>query len=237
MGDDFELLRILIFAAIAAFLVLRLRSVLGRRTGEEQERRSPFSGSRSSSEHNSERETADQHHDNVVTMPDRTRRESGQESAEEEGSQSLAAGLTQIRVADPGFDAGQFVHGARRAFAMIVEAYAKGDTGTLRPLLSDDLYDAFSTAIRERLNQGESLETRVLRMKSADILEARMEGRTALVTVKFVTDQTNVTRGRDGEIVEGDPDEPSEVVDIWTFARNTRASDPNWLLVETRTPN
>lgn len=236
MGDDFELLRILIFAAIAAFLVLRLRSVLGRRTGEEQERRSPFSGSRPSSDHGSEREASDRH-DNVVTMPDRNRHDSELETAEEEGSQSLAAGLSRIRNADPSFDAGQFAHGARRAFAMIVEAYARGDTGTLRPLLSDDLYDAFSAAIRERLNQGETLETRVLQMKAADVLEARMEGRTALVTVKFVTDQTNVTRGPDGEIVDGDPDEPTEVVDIWTFARNTRASDPNWLLVETRTPN
>lgn len=251
MGDDFELLRILIFAAIAAFLVLRLRSVLGRRTGEEQERRTPFSGP---SSERSDREAADQRrgerHDNVVSMPERNRRDEsadadevpdaevpGAEEAGDDGRRSLAAGLNQVRAADPSFDAGQFAHGARLAFAMIVEAYAKGDTGTLRPLLSDDLYDAFSAAIRERLNQGESLETRVLRMKSADILEARMEGRTALVTVKFVTDQTNVTRGRDGEIVDGDPDEPSEVVDIWTFARNTRASDPNWLLVETRTPN
>lgn len=246
MGDDFELLRILIFAAIAAFLVLRLRSVLGRRTGEEQERRTPFSGP---SSERSDREAADQRHgdrhDNVVSMPDRNRRDEGVDAGEaapddaagDEGRQSLAIGLSQIRTADPSFDAGQFAHGARRAFAMIVEAYAKGDTGSLRPLLSDDLYDAFSSAIRERLNSGESLDTRVLRMKSADVLEARMEGRTALVTVKFVTDQTNVTRGRDGEIVEGDPDEPSEVIDIWTFARNTRSSDPNWLLVETRTPN
>lgn len=240
MGEDFELLRILIFAAIAAFLVLRLRSILGRRTGEEQ-RRTPFTGPGSSPDRPAEHEGADvRHGDNVVSLPDRTRREDADEAVEATAAdrhQSLAAGLTQIRIADPSFDAGQFAQGARRAFAMIVEAYAKGDTGTLRPLLSDDLYDEFSKAIRERLNDGETLETQIIHMKSADMLEAGMEGRTATVTIKFVTDQTNTVRNRDGDMVDGHADEPTEVVDIWTFARNTRANDPNWMLVETRTPN
>ena len=180
------------------------------------------------------------HGDNVVTLPDRGRREeSGDvgEAGSADPGPSLSAGLTQIRIADPGFNAGQFADGSRRAFAMIVEAYARGETATLRPLLSDDLYDAFSTAIRERLNSGETLDTQIIHMKSAEMLEARMDGRTAMVTMKFVTDQTNVIRGPDGEVIDGEAAEPSEVIDIWTFARNTRTNDPNWTLVETRTPN
>lgn len=240
MGEDFELLRILIFAAIAAFLVMRLRSVLGRRTGEER-RRTPFSGPGSTTDHSTERETAEARHgDNVVAMPERGRREDIAGSTDldhGEAAQSLSAGITQIRIADPGFDAGQFADGARRAFSFIVDAYAKGDTGTLRPLLSDDLYDEFSKAIRERLAAGETLETQIVDMRAADILEAKMDGRTAMVTMKFVTDQANIVRGHDGEAVDGGAEEPVEVIDIWTFARNTRSNDPNWMLVETRTPN
>jgi predicted lipid-binding transport protein (Tim44 family) len=120
---------------------------------------------------------------------------------------------------------------------MIVEAFANGDTATLRPLLSDDLFDEFGTEIRRRAAEGETHESRIVALREAELLEARMEGRTAYITVKFVSDQINAVRDDNGEVIEGDPETPIEVVDIWTFARNTRASDPNWTLVETRTPN
>jgi predicted lipid-binding transport protein (Tim44 family) len=229
MGGDFNLIQILIFAAVAAFLIYRLRSVLGRRTGHERHRRNPFTpaGEQGQGEQRAP--------DNVVHLPERGRGEEGELSTE--APPSLAAGLTQVRIADPGFDAGSFTHGSKRAFAMIVEAFAKGDTGTLRPLLSDDLFDEFSGEIRRRAAEGEVHETHLVNMKSADILEARMEGRTALVTVKFVTDQINVIRDDQDNVLEGDPEAVHELTDIWTFARNTRASDPNWTLVETRTPN
>jgi len=227
MGGDFNVIQILIFAAVAAFLIYRLRSVLGRRTGHERQRRNPFTPSGEQGEQRAP--------DNVVHLPERARGEEGELPAE--APPTLSAGLTQIRIADPSFDAGSFTHGAKRAFAMIVEAFAKGDTGTLRPLLSDDLFDEFSGEIRRRAAEGEVHETRLVNMKSADILEARMDGRTALVTVKFVTDQINVIRDDQGNVIEGDPEAVHELVDIWTFARNTRAGDPNWTLVETRTPN
>lgn len=231
MGGDFDLIQILIFAAVAAFLIYRLRSVLGRRTGHERQRRHPFEPRGEEARQGAEGRPAD----NVVHLPERARAEG--EELPPEAPPSLAAGLTQVRIADPGFDAGSFTHGAKMAFAMIVEAFAKGDTGTLRPLLSDDLFDEFSSVIRRRVAQGETHETRLVDMKSAEILEARMDGRTAFVTVKFVTEQINVTRDEQGNVVDGDPDTAHELVDIWTFARNTRSSDPNWTLVETRTPN
>lgn len=227
---------ILIFALIAAFLVFRLRSVLGRRTGHERPRRPPFSPPGQRGEHQGAEHPGPEARptDNVVQLPERSRDEP---AAPGDAASSVKAGLTQIQIADPDFNPRNFLQGARMAFGMIVEAFAKGDTATLRPLLSDDLYDAFSTAIRGRLAEGEKHETSVKSIKSAEILEARMDGRTAFVTVKFVSEQVIAVRDEQGDVIEGDAEAPIEVTDIWTFARNTRASDPNWILVETRTPN
>ncbi|WP_448205216.1 Tim44/TimA family putative adaptor protein [Azospirillum sp. sgz302134] len=221
MGDGFVFVEIVIFAMIAAFLVYRLRSVLGRRTGEERQRPNPFSPRTGLP-------------DNVVPMPGRDRPAPAAAPSPDEPV-SLHAALVQIAAADPSFEEKHFLQGARGAFQMIVEAFAKGDTATLRPLLADDVYDNFARAIRERQAAGETLETRIERIADADVVEARMDGRTALVTVKFVSEQMNVVRNRDGAVVDGDPKAVVEAVDVWTFARNTRASNPNWSLVETRT--
>ena len=118
---------------------------------------------------------------------------------------AVAAGLERIRAADPGFDPTAFLEGARMAFEMIVAAFAAGDKAQLRPLLSDEVYKPFSGAIDEREAAGETLETRILQLKSIDIVEAGLAGRMARVTVKFVTDQTNVLRAHDGSIVDGHP--------------------------------
>ncbi|AWJ84017.1 translocase [Azospirillum sp. TSH58] len=214
---------ILIFAMIAAFLVYRLRSVLGRRTGEERQRPNPFTA------------RPNNQPDNVVAMPNRERPVPNAAPSPDEPV-SLATALEQIKAADPSFDEKYFLQGARGAFQMIVEAFAKGDTATLRPLLSDEVYDNFARAVRERQAAGETLETRIETITDADVVEARMDGRTALVTVKFVSEQMNVVRNSAGAVVDGDPNAVVEAVDVWTFARNTRASDPNWSLVETRTP-
>ena len=227
MGEGFYFIDILIFAMIAAFLVYRLRGVLGRRHGEERQRPNPYT-SRPGQEGG----------DNVVTLPDRGRVPPVDvpPPAPDE-PYSLAAGIGQIQANDPTFDEKGFLQGAKAAFGMIVTAFAQGDTPTLRPLLSDDVYDNFAAAIRSRQSSGESLETKVVDIRDADLIEARMDGRTAFVTVKFISEQINVTRDQTGTIVDGDPEQPLEVVDIWTFARNTRSRNPNWTLIETRVPN
>lgn len=226
-GGGFVFIEIVIFAMIAAFLVYRLRSVLGRRTGEERQRPNPYTPPVRPQQNGP---------DNVVPLPDRGR---VAEAAPADTGEpvSLAAALAQIRSADPSFDEKVFLQGASAAFTMVVEAFARADTATLRPLLSDDVYDNFAGAIRERQTAGETLETRIDRIRDADVVEARLDGRTAFVTVKFVSDQMNVTRGADGAVVDGDADKVVEVTDIWTFARNIRSRDPNWLLVETRVPS
>lgn len=227
-GGGFVFIEIVIFAMIAAFLVYRLRSVLGRRTGEERQRPNPYTPPPARPAQNGQ--------DNVVPLPERGRTDAAA-SADAGEPQSLAASLAQIRSSDPGFDEKTFLQGASAAFAMVVDAFAKADTATLRPLLSDDVYDNFANAIRERQAANETLETRIDRIRDADVVEARLDGRTAFVTVKFVSDQMNVTRDSNGAVVDGDADKVVEVTDIWTFARNVRSRDPNWLLVETRVPS
>jgi predicted lipid-binding transport protein (Tim44 family) len=226
MGEGFYFIDILIFAMIAAFLVYRLRGVLGRRHGEERQRPNPYTP-----------RPGQEGGDNVVTLPDRTRPPADIPPPTPGEPYSLAAGIAQIQANDPTFDEKGFMQGARQAFEMIVTAFARGDTPTLRPLLSDDVYDNFAAAIRNRQAADETLETQVVSLHDADLIEARMEGRTAFVTIKFVSDQINVTRNAAGAVVDGDPNQPLEVVDIWTFARNTRSRNPNWTLIETRVPN
>jgi predicted lipid-binding transport protein (Tim44 family) len=226
MNDGLAFIDILIFAMIAAFLVYRLRSVLGRRTGEERQRPNPFSP-----------QPTEQTADNVVQMPPRGPATDPAIPSAPGEPVSLAQGLVLIRQADPSFDEKIFMEGAKGAFAMIVGAFAQGDTAALRPLLADDVYENFARAIRERQSAEEMMETRVDRFEEVDLLEARMDVNTALVTIRFASHQISVTRDPAGTIVDGDPERAVEVIDIWTFARNTRSRDPNWLLVETRVPN
>jgi predicted lipid-binding transport protein (Tim44 family) len=217
---------------IAVFLVYRLRSVLGRRHGEERQRPNPFATPPA------QPGTADaRDRDNVVTLPGRRPGPATTPPVLSDEPRSLADNIAAVRAADPTFDEKTFVQGARAAFGMIVTAFAEGDTATLRPLLSDEVYDNFAGAIRERQRRGETLETRIVEIRDVDLVDAGLEGRNALVTIKFVSDQVNVTRDAQGTVLDGDPEHALEVVDIWTFARNTRSRDPNWTLIETRVPH
>jgi len=224
MSDGFQFFDIILFAMVAAFLVLRLRSVLGRRTGTEQRRdlfppRPPEAAPT----------------DNVVSLADRNKAGAGSgPAAADAGPLPLAAQLASVRSADPSFEEAGFLRGARGAFEIIVTAFAAGNTATLRPLLSDDVYERFAEAIRARTAAGETQETKLAAIDAADIVEARTSGGIVLVTVRFASDQTNVTRGRDGAVVDGDPAKTVERTDFWTFARDPRSSDPNWQLVATR---
>jgi predicted lipid-binding transport protein (Tim44 family) len=174
----------------------------------------------------------------VVRLPDRTDKTAepgptvAEEAAPREGT-PLEVGLTQIRVANPKFNINEFQSGARIAFELILTAFAAGDTATLKNLLSPEVFGNFSQSIREREQAGETMETTLVGFKSSDIVEAYMAGRTAHITVKFVTQQINVVRGKDGEIVDGDLSAVNDVTDFWTFARDSRSPDPNWMLVAT----
>ena len=235
MGSGFQFFDIIVFAAIAAFLVLRLRSVLGKRTGHEHEAKyDPFKG-RSGEETPEEK---------VISLPDRDAARSGPTADAEPsidpsslGDASPAAALNQIKLADRSFDVELFISGAKAAFEMIINAFAQGDTRTLRPLLSNDVYEDFSSAIKTREGANEVLETTLVGINEAEIIQAELQGKTAFVTVKFVSEQINVTRDAGGEVVDGDANHVASNTDLWTFARNTRSRDPNWTLVATSSTN
>jgi predicted lipid-binding transport protein (Tim44 family) len=217
---DSDLLITLIFAGIALFVILKLRSVLGTRTGLEK-KADPFPAPEP-------RESRE----NVVTLPDR--RSEPLPSAEPRTP--LEASLAAIRRADNSFHPDRFLEGAKMAFEMIVTAYAKGDEKTLEPLLAKDVYDSFASAIRQRRDAGQTMETSVVGIRSATIEGAEMRGREARITVNFVSEQVNLTKDKGGATVEGDPKAIETVTDVWTFGRDTRTRDPNWLLVETGAP-
>jgi predicted lipid-binding transport protein (Tim44 family) len=227
MSEGFAYIDILFFAMVAAFIALRLRSVLGRRTGQERRRSAGFEGP----------PRPNGAADNVVALPERTPAEVEADA----GITNLAdgrvkAGLTQIRLADQTFDLEQFLAGARGAFESIVEAYAAGDKATLRPLLADEVYHGFDGVIDQRQAAGQTLDTQLIAIRGTEVVDAGMRGAQARVTVRFKSEQVNVLRNDSGDVVEGDPNTAEDVVDLWTFARDSRSSDPNWTLVETRTP-
>lgn len=245
------MLEILFFAIVAAFLGWRLYSVLGRRTGHEK-RFDPF-GQSDAPTSLPDREASGREgaRDNVRRLPEpspRADRPSLDRNAERERRKIEAAiasvagdvrrGLDEIRAADAKFDPVDFISGARIAFEMILNAFAKGDSKALRPLLSDQVYENFAGAIEERNRNKQRLETTLVGILSADIVEAEFarDSNEARVAIKFVSQQISVTKDQEGRIVDGDPSEVANITDIWTFQRSVKSRDPNWVLVGTESP-
>jgi predicted lipid-binding transport protein (Tim44 family) len=218
-GDGSQYLEIFVLAVIAGFLVLRLRSVLGRRTGTER-RREAFGAPDAAPE-------------KVVPLSARAQVATPPAVGAEAGG---GPGLAALKAADRSFEEKHFLQGARAAFEIIVNGFAKGDAAALKPLLSDAVFASFSQAIRERDARQERHETNLLAIKAVEIADAAVQGDAALVTVKFVSDQSNVTRAADGHVVDGSPDQVEEKTDLWTFSRAVRSRDPNWILVATHSP-
>src|SRR5437763_2282460 len=198
----------IIFLTLAVVIFLKLRSVLGQRTGRERPPYDPYSARDA---------VRGATNDNVVALPGRGGPESAQKPVEaaepserwkgiaEVGS-SVARGLDAIAREDTPFDAKHFVAGARAAYEMIVLAYAEGDRRMLKNLLSREVYEGFETAIRERENRGEKVETRFVSIDRSDIIGAELRGRIAQVTMRFVSQLVSVTRDRNGAVVEGSPE-------------------------------
>ena len=234
MGDDFQLIEIVFLAAIAVFVLLRLRQILGRRTGNER-RRDPFAAR--------EQVTAPVHAKDKagqaaplaperIQPADEKRARIG--SIAPEGT-ALNHALTDIQAADRQFDVDRFVGGARSAYDMIVKAYAKGDKAALRPLLSDEVFTHFSAAIDGRARRGENVDFELVSIRDARITAARLDGRQAEITVTFETEIVTATKNADGAVVAGDPTTVVNVIDIWSFARDVKAKTPDWLLTGTDT--
>ena len=228
----------IVFFAIAVMIFVRLYGVLGQKTGSEQP---PFRPPEP-------RDAADDGsagNDNVIQLPrnpDAVPRDPPRppveptvpDAAPTPAESSLAAALRTIMAAERGFDAARFVDGARIAYEMIVTAYAAGDRRTLKNLLSKEVFDGFTAGIDGREKRGEKVEFTFVGIDRADLTEASVKAGRAEITVRFAAKVIQVTRGADGTVLEGDPSRLTDLLDIWTFARDLGASDPNWRLVDTR---
>ncbi len=229
----------IIFLALAVFIFLRLRSVLGQRTGRERPPYDPYSA----------REARSPVADKVVSLPPRpaapadpvtprpvetppTQPADRWKDIADAGS-SVASGLDAIIAADSSFDAKHFITGARTAYEMIVTAFAEGDRRQLRNLLSREVYDGFDAAIGERERRSETAESRFVSIDGSTITAAELRGRTAQITVRFVSKLVSATRDRSGNVIDGSADKVTDVTDVWTFARDVSSRDPNWKVVAT----
>jgi predicted lipid-binding transport protein (Tim44 family) len=234
----------LLILALAVVIILRLRSVLGRKSSEDDARVERYKAEQRA------RAATAQTQDKVVTLPRRDRPEPVAEAAQtapatavEERLRTLASdnpvladGLLSIVRADRNFDPEHFIGGARQAYEMIVTAFAEGNRKVLKGLLSKEVFDGFSAALSERENRGEQIDQSFVGINKADIVEAEMKAGTAHVTVRFVSELISATRDKAGVVISGDPKRIKEVIDIWTFARDIASRDPNWKLVATQAP-
>jgi predicted lipid-binding transport protein (Tim44 family) len=237
MQDSFDITT-LIFLGLAVFVIWRLRSVLGQKTGREQPpldrvtRREPPVAPRPAPEG-----------DNVVRLPgaasERPATAAQAEPAADrwagvaEPGSAVARGLDEVARLEPGFDAKAFIGGAKVAYEMIVTAFAQGDRKTLKNLLSRDVFEGFDRAIAERERRGEKTETTFVSIDKAEITGVEVRNRVAQITVHFLSKLITATRDAAGKVVDGSPDTVVDVTDVWTFARALGVRDPNWQLVAT----
>ena len=210
---------IVILALIALFIGLRLYSVLGERTGHEQQ---PIL------------KPADPE---AVIEPRVAHPASAPASTADSADMAFlplaGPGVRALLAADPSFDVARFLEGGKAAYKMILEAFWKGDLDAIRPHVDQHVYDAFATAVAEREKAGLSLDNRLVAIEQAVISEASLDNSIAVVTARFEADIAAVTRNKDGEVVAGSLSDAVQTRDLWTFRRDIASRDPNWVLIET----
>ncbi len=217
---------IVLLAMIAAFLGMRLYSVLGKRTGHEQEPVPP-------------------RRDEPRAVPAPVRIDESDAPPAPQGAAADSSGLVyepaaeiglrQLLATDRHFDAGRFMEGAEAAYRMILEAYWAGDRDTLRDLCDDDSYEAFADAISAREKRGETLDNRIVRVDSAKITAVEVNRNEARITVRYQADISAITRDAEGKVIAGSMSDAAQTDDLWSFRRAIGSNDPNWLLDEAET--
>ena len=233
--DEFFDLPTLIVIAVAVFVLFRLRSVLGTRTGNE---RPPMERRKPAAETASAEDTVVPLRPRGTGTPDldderRLRKLEAEIEQFSRGDEQLAAGMKVAAEADPTFTPKSFLDGAKQAYEMIVTAYAAGDRQTLKNLLEKDVFEGFQRAIAEREAAGQTVDFTFVGLPKVEISEAEYDRRNLLVTVRFQAEVVSATRDKDGKLVEGNADQVQTIADEWTFARNPKSRDPNWKVVTT----
>lgn len=218
---------LLIYIVIAAVLVIWLRNTLGTRHGEERDRSAALDQLEKKIQDNGKIvDITDQ-----VTFVDETALASLKGvSFEGDDAASEIADLCRF---DPRFDVREFVEGAREAFPMIVEAFAKGDLRTLKDLLAPSVYESFEQAVEDRISRGETVSTEIHAVKTVKIMQVKRIESMVFIKLRFIADETCVIRDREGAVLSGNPDRITTMNDVWTFGRDVRSKDPTWFLYET----
>ena len=232
MQDSFDVTTI-VFLALAVFVIWRLRSVLGQKTGTEQPPVDPFT------RRDAEAPRPAPGQDNVVRLPSADRpappavpERPRWDGIAEPGS-PIARGLDDIARVEPDFDPKAFAEGAKGAYEMIVTAFAQGDRKALKSLLAKEVYDGFDRAIADREKRGEKAETTFVSIDKAELVGVENRANVAQVTVRFLSKLITATRDAGGTVIDGSPEAVVDVTDVWTFARTLGTRDPNWQLVAT----
>lgn len=249
MNGQLDLL-VLISLVVAAVAIIKLRSVLGQRTDEDDSRIERLKAR----EREASKAAAGAGTGDVINMPRRERPEPASPLPEPVSDDSetriraypvmnsgVTDGLLSIARFDHSFDPEGFVTGAGRAYEMIVSAFADGDRKQLKDLLSREVYDGFVAAISEREARGEQIDQQFVGIKKSEIIGAEVSGGVASVTVRFMSELITAVRDRAGQVIGGDPQKVTEVTDVWTFSRDVSSrkalDNPNWRLDETQPPN
>jgi len=209
---------IVILALVALFVGLRLYSVLGERTGHEQPILKPADPDARIEQPkvNAQREPASiTDNGDLAYLP------------------TAGPGVRQILAADPQFDVARFLEGASGAYRMILEAFWKGDLDAIRPHVDGHIYDSFAAAVEQRTKDGFTLDNRLVAIDPPVIVEAGLEHGAAEITVRLEADIAAVTRNKAGEVVAGSMSDAVQTRERWTFRRDLKSRDPNWLLIET----
>ncbi|MBA4750290.1 MAG: Tim44 domain-containing protein [Alphaproteobacteria bacterium] len=215
MDSHSDFLEIVILGAIAAFLIYRLVSALGQRSGFEQPRSKTIFDQPDAAAEDAQGET-------ILTL---------EEIEAEAVPEPFRQQIDQLKKLDRDFSWTEFMEGATSAYEMVIEAFAKGDTDTLAHLLSKEIYTDFLEAIRARETEGKTLQTTLIRIAALECEKIEIKGAEVSVQLRYVTEQTHVMRNSKRVVIEGSSQQVEEIIDVWTFARHMRAANPNWMLV------
>lgn len=214
---------IIILALIAGFILLRLRSVLGQKSGNDN----PQFFRRPDPDAEAKKEP-------VVQVAERkSRRDETDTYLYRLKDEAIAGTIAEIKKIDPSFTATNFLSGARMAYEMVFDAFAKGDRKTLEMLLNKPIYEDFTRALEERTGDGKKIESTLVAVHARDITAATLVGNMARLSVKFDSEQVTLVKNDKGEIIEGDASHTHLMDDEWTFERDVSSKNPNWKIIET----
>jgi predicted lipid-binding transport protein (Tim44 family) len=229
MQEHFDLTTI-IFALLAAFVVWKVRSILGTRTGHEEPPQERLSQHSSAADVTSRQDEAA--NDTTGHSQRNLTSETRWAPFAVPGS-DLWVNLDQLAKMDTSFTPREFQEGAKAAYEMILLAFSNGDRATLKPLLSKEVFDSFATAISERENNGQVAETTLVSIERAEIKKVVIKGTIVQVVVGFNSKLISAIRVASGSVIEGSAEKVVDMTDIWTFSRDSSSRDPNWRLIST----